>query len=56
MGKADISVWPVTVRLDQPNFDRPEPRIKHGHIAFRREPPADATRAFENSHSHKCQW
>ncbi|WP_437958581.1 hypothetical protein WME76_02225 [Sorangium sp. So ce119] len=56
MGKADISLWPITVRLDQPDPARPEPRIVRGHVSVPREPLATSTHAFENSPSHKCQW
>lgn len=31
MSRAEISIWPVTVRLDFTE-DRPEPRIKAGWI------------------------
>jgi hypothetical protein len=39
IGKAEISIWPVTVRLDQPAPERPEPRIKAGYLVVERPEP-----------------
>ena len=36
MQRAEISVWPITVRLDVQR-ERPEPRIKAGYIVVRRD-------------------
>jgi hypothetical protein len=39
MARAEIGVWPVTVRLDQPAQERQEPRIKAGYLVVERPEP-----------------